>query len=222
MVKQQRAIRTRTAIMTAAAGIFEERGYRAATISDILTAANVTKGALYFHFSSKEELAQGILREQDQHLPVPDRASKIQQLTDTVLLHAHRLQHDPMVRAGVRLSLDREAQEVNRQGAFTHWGTVIRELLEQAEAQGELLPHIHVAQTADVLVGSFAGVQAMSQVLSDYQDILTRVTALLHHILPSTVLPPILATAEISPARARAVADELRQDSTHHHPEPAD
>lgn len=149
-----------------------------------------------------EQLAQGILREQDQHLPVPDRASKVQQLTDTVLLHAHRLQHDPMVRAGVRLSLDREAQEVNRQGAFTHWGTVIRELLEQAEAQGELLPHIHVAQTADVLVGSFAGVQAMSQVLSDYQDILTRVTALLHHILPSTVLPPILATTEITPARA--------------------
>ncbi|MFF5411377.1 hypothetical protein GA0115237_1128188 [Streptomyces sp. ScaeMP-6W] len=127
-----------------------------------------------------------------------------------------------MVRAGVRLSLDREAQEVNRQGAFTHWGTVIRELLEQAEAQGELLPHIHVAQTADVLVGSFAGVQAMSQVLSDYQDILTRVTALLHHILPSTVLPPILATTEITPARAQAVAHELRQDSTHHHPEPAD
>ncbi|UKL04152.1 MULTISPECIES: hypothetical protein [unclassified Streptomyces] len=106
-----------------------------------------------------------------------------------------------MVRAGVRLSLDREAQEVNRQGAFTHWGTVIRELLEQAEAQGELLPHIHVAQTADILVGPFAGVQAMSQVLSDYQDILTRVTALLHHILPSTVLPPILATTEITPAR---------------------
>ncbi|MFC7472440.1 TetR family transcriptional regulator [Actinomadura keratinilytica] len=99
MVKQERAIRTRKAILTAAAKIFEERGYRAATISEILSAAGVTKGALYFHFSSKEELAQGILHEQDQWLPIPDRACKIQQLADTVLLHAYRLQHDPLVRA---------------------------------------------------------------------------------------------------------------------------
>ena len=117
MVKQERAIRTRKAILAAAAKIFEERGYRAATISEILSAAGVTKGALYFHFSSKEELAQGILHEQDQWLPIPDRACKIQQIADTVLLHAYRLQHDPLVRAGVRLSLDQQAEEVDRRGS---------------------------------------------------------------------------------------------------------
>jgi AcrR family transcriptional regulator len=210
MLKQQRAIRTRQTILTAAAKIFEERGYRAATITDILSAAGVTKGALYFHFSSKEELAQGILREQDQWLPIPDRASKIQQIVDTVLLHAYRLQHDPMVRAGVRLALDQQAGEVDRRGPFTHWGDIIRELLEKAKAQGELLPHVSSSETADVLVASFAGIQAMSQVMSDYQDLLARVNALLRHLLPSVVLPSVLAALDITPAHADAIADELR------------
>lgn len=210
MVKQERAIRTRKAILTAAAKVFEERGYRAATITEILSAAGVTKGALYFHFSSKEELAQGILHEQDQWLAIPDRASKIQQISDTVLLHAYRLQHDPMVRAGVRLSLDQQAGEVDRRGPFTHWGDIIGELLDKAGAQGELLPHVSAPETADVLVGSFAGIQAMSQVMSDYQDLLIRVNAMLRHFLPSVVIPSVLASVDITTARADRLVTELR------------
>ncbi|MGC2997811.1 ScbR family autoregulator-binding transcription factor [Streptomyces sp. G35A] len=210
MAKQERAIRTRKAILTAAAKVFEERGYRAATISEVLSVAGVTKGALYFHFSSKEELAQGILHEQDQQLSVPDRVCKIQQIADTVLLHAYRLQHDQMVRAGVRLTLDQQAGEVDRRGPFMHWGDIVGDLLEKAQAQGELLPHVSAPETADILVGSFAGIQAMSQVMSDYQDLLVRVNALLRHLLPSAVLPSVLAAVDITPGRADIIAEELR------------
>lgn len=64
VARQERAVRTRRAILEAAAAVFDERGYEAATIADILARAGVTKGALYFHFSSKQELAQGVLDEQ--------------------------------------------------------------------------------------------------------------------------------------------------------------
>lgn len=64
MARQERAVRTRRAILEAAAAVFDERGYEAATIADILARAGVTKGALYFHFCSKQELAQGVLDEQ--------------------------------------------------------------------------------------------------------------------------------------------------------------
>ncbi|MFD6749883.1 TetR family transcriptional regulator, partial [Streptomyces anthocyanicus] len=59
MAKQDRAIRTRQTILDAAAQVFEKQGYQAATITEILKVAGVTKGALYFHFQSKEELALG-------------------------------------------------------------------------------------------------------------------------------------------------------------------
>src|SRR5262249_39937193 len=62
--RQDRAERTRNAILEAAAVVFDERGFNGASLSDILAKAGVTKGALYFHFSSKEELARAIVEEQ--------------------------------------------------------------------------------------------------------------------------------------------------------------
>ncbi|MER8069345.1 ScbR family autoregulator-binding transcription factor [Streptomyces sp. NPDC094034] len=214
MAKQDRAIRTRLTILTAAAKVFEARGYQAATISEILTEAGVTKGALYFHFPSKEHLAQGVLGEQDQWLPVPDRSCTIQQFVDTVLLHAYRLQTDPMVRAGVRLSLDQQAHGVDRSGPFLRWGGIIGELLEKAQARGELLPHVRTAESAEVAVGAFAGVQAMSQAVCEYQDLLARTSVLLRHLLPSLTPSSVLDRVDLTPNRGGAVFAELRPRPT--------
>ncbi|MFJ8888244.1 ScbR family autoregulator-binding transcription factor [Streptomyces sp. NPDC102402] len=206
MVKQDRAVRTRQTILAAAAKVFEERGYQAATITEILATASVTKGALYFHFQSKDHLAEGVLAEQDQHLVVPTRNCKVQEIVDTVALHAYRLQTDPMVRAGVRLSLDQQATDLDRSGPFLRWADVLGGLLKEARA--ELLPHVVASETADVLVGSFAGVQAMSQIISGYQDLDQRVSQLLRHILPNVVLSSVLATVDMGPGRGATVYAE--------------
>ncbi|KOU20034.1 gamma-butyrolactone-binding protein [Streptomyces sp. WM6372] len=211
VAEQVRAIRTRQAILSAAAKIFEEHGYQAATISQILAEAGVTKGALYFHFQSKEDLAQGVLAEQDQQLMVPDRAAKVQEIVDVVMLHAHRLQTDPMVRAGVRLSMDQLAQGLDRSGPFLRWAEVGSALLERAQAQGELLPHVTVPETADVIVGSFAGIQSMSQAICDYGDLVVRVSALMRHLLPSIVVPSVLASLDLAETRGAAVYAEARK-----------
>ncbi|MGC0327616.1 AcrR family transcriptional regulator [Streptomyces sp. SAI-170] len=209
MAKQERAIRTRHSILMAAARVFEERGYQAATINEILAVAGVTKGALYFHFQSKEDLAEGVLAGQDQHLAVPSRACKVQELVDAVLLHAYRLQTDPMVRAGVRLTLDQRAQGLDRSGPFLRWRDVGIDLLERARAQGELLPHVTPAETAGVMVGSFAGIQAMSQALTDYQDLTQRVSELMCHLLPSITMPSVLTALDLTPERGEKVCNEL-------------
>ncbi|MGW4033980.1 ScbR family autoregulator-binding transcription factor [Streptomyces sp. NPDC004838] len=209
MVKQDRAIRTRQSILAAAAKVFEERGYQASTITEILAAAGVTKGALYFHFQSKEHLAQGVLAEQDQRLTIPARTCKVQEIVDTVALHAYRLQTDPMVRAGVRLSLDQQATDLDRSGPFLRWSDFIRAFLDKAQEQGELLPHVVTAETSDVLVGSFAGVQAMSQIISGYQDLGRRTSELLRHLLPNVVLSSVLTTVELSADRGAVVFAEV-------------
>lgn len=212
MAKQQRAIRTRQMILSAAADVFENRGYEAATIAEVLTTTGVTKGALYFHFASKEDLAQAVLSEQDQHLAAPDRNSKVQQLVDTALLHAHRLQTDPMVRAGVRLTMDQTSQGLDRAGPFLRWREVVVELLEKAQAQGELMPHVVPAEAAGVLVGSFAGIQSMSHALSGYQDLMARSAELMRHLLPSLVPPSVLAAVDLSPTRGAEVHAEAQRE----------
>ncbi|MEJ8643270.1 TetR family transcriptional regulator [Streptomyces sp. MS1.HAVA.3] len=70
-------MRTRRAILEAAAVVFEERGYGAAKLTDIVTLAHVTKGALYFHFDSKEDLAQAVIDAQvSMHAPFTRRSSR--------------------------------------------------------------------------------------------------------------------------------------------------
>ncbi|WP_405717241.1 TetR/AcrR family transcriptional regulator [Streptomyces sp. NBC_01537] len=211
MVEQVRATRTRQTILSSAARIFEEHGYQAATISQILSAAGVTKGALYFHFQSKGDLALGVLAEQDQRLIVPDRASKVQEVVDSVMLHAYRLQTDPMVRAGVRLTMDQQANGLDRSGPFLRWAEVGQALLEKARAQGELLPHVVPVETAEVIVASFAGVQSMSQAVCNYGDLPSRVSALLRHLLPSAVVSSVLVSLDVSESRGATVyAEALR------------
>ncbi|MFJ8211341.1 ScbR family autoregulator-binding transcription factor [Streptomyces sp. NPDC096033] len=216
MAEQVRAIRTRQAILSAAAKVFDERGYQAATISEILAAAGVTKGALYFHFQSKEDLAQGVLTAQNEDLLLPERAAKLQEVVDVVMLHTHRLKTNPMVRAGVRLSLDQNAVGLDRSGPFRNWVVTMQDLLEKAQVQGELLPHVVPAETADVLVGAYGGIQSMSQAMTDHQDLGQRVNALLRHLLPSVAQPSVLASLHLGEGRAQEVYDEARQLAQDH------
>ncbi|MEU9233621.1 ScbR family autoregulator-binding transcription factor [Streptomyces subrutilus] len=213
MAEQERAIRTRRAILLAAAKVFQERGYQTATISEILSAAGVTKGALYFHFQSKEELAQGVLNAQYQDLVIPDRTTKLQEIVDMVALHTYRLETNPMVRASVRLAMDQRATDLDRSGPWQDWVDGVQSKLERAQAQGELLPHVLPAETASVIVGAYGGVQSMSQAVSDYGDLVVRVSALLRHLLPSISQPSVLPSLDLSETRGQRVYEEALEHS---------
>jgi AcrR family transcriptional regulator len=53
----------RTALLEAALEVFAERGYRDATVDEIAERAGYSKGAIYFHFSAKEDLFFALLEE---------------------------------------------------------------------------------------------------------------------------------------------------------------
>jgi AcrR family transcriptional regulator len=54
--KEEYAETTRTALLDAALDQFIQKGYAKTSIEDIVIQARVTRGALYHHFSSKEEM----------------------------------------------------------------------------------------------------------------------------------------------------------------------
>ena len=49
--------RTREGIVAAAAPLFNQRGYAASSMSDVMAATGLEKGGIYRHFESKDELA---------------------------------------------------------------------------------------------------------------------------------------------------------------------
>jgi AcrR family transcriptional regulator len=58
---RQRAARDE--LLSAALRVFAQRGYREAGVDEIAAEAGYSKGALYWHFSGKEELLQALLEE---------------------------------------------------------------------------------------------------------------------------------------------------------------
>ncbi|MEV4427856.1 ScbR family autoregulator-binding transcription factor [Streptomyces sp. R-07] len=217
MAQQARAIRTRRTILESAAAVFAERGYERTTIGEILVRAGVTKGALYFHFASKEDLALGVLDAQMLDVPLAPQPIKLQELVDQGFLLAHRLQRDPLVRASVALALDSGATGIDRAAPFRAWIDQVSEGLTVAKARGELLGHVNVTDTAELFSGAYAGIQTMSQILCDRNDLTHRVLVLLQHVLPTICTPVLLTRLEITEDRARKLGAEydahrLRQD----------
>ena len=62
-VRDRRAQRTRNEIVRAGLKVFAAKGFNAATMDDIALELDATKGLLYYHFKTKEEILRAILRQ---------------------------------------------------------------------------------------------------------------------------------------------------------------
>jgi TetR/AcrR family transcriptional repressor of nem operon len=90
-VKQPRALETREKILGEAARLFALKGYHDTKLEEVLKAAQVTTGAFFHHFRSKEELGFAVidrhmekrrhaLEEIERRLPSPDEDDPLQQV----------------------------------------------------------------------------------------------------------------------------------------------
>ncbi|MFF3561992.1 ScbR family autoregulator-binding transcription factor [Streptomyces sp. NPDC002574] len=200
MAQQARAVQTRRRIVEAAAGVFDEYGYERAAVSEILRRAEVTKGALYFHFTSKEALAQAVMDEQTAPAVPPVRDSPLQTLIDVTQHLAYLLRTDSLVRAGARLAV--EGVFYGGPHPWGEWVVIAGGLLAEAKERGEVLPHVVPEESAEVVVAAFTGVQLVSEASTGRADLAERVARMWQHFLPS-IAPP----ATVGRMRAEGGAD---------------
>jgi AcrR family transcriptional regulator len=66
-LKYRQSLWTANRILNQAMRLFLEKGYHGTSINDITQAAGITKGALYWHFKSKEALLREIIRKFDKN-----------------------------------------------------------------------------------------------------------------------------------------------------------
>ncbi|MCU7707013.1 TetR family transcriptional regulator [Streptomyces albidoflavus] len=109
MARQERAARTREALLLAAARQFEHRGYEGTSLGRVAQAVGVSVGALTFHFPSKAALAEavGTRGESAVRRCVAEASAVSTPPLDTVVALTldlvRLLEHDGVVRAAVRL-----------------------------------------------------------------------------------------------------------------------
>ncbi|MGW8064699.1 ScbR family autoregulator-binding transcription factor [Streptomyces ziwulingensis] len=206
MAVQERGERSRRSILEAAARVFDERGYDAASTNEILARSGLTRGALYHHFPSKEAVAAALVAARSEALVVPEQPVKLQAVVDLTLEYARRLQTDPVLRASVRLTV--EQSSFGHPGVTPHQQSAITilGLLEVAARQGEVLPGVDLEEVTQFIVGAFIGVQLMSQVYSRRRDLVQRVRTMWRLLLPGIAAPDVLARLRVTPPAAVADA----------------
>ncbi|MEU5090375.1 TetR/AcrR family transcriptional regulator [Streptomyces sp. NPDC021356] len=140
MVKQERAMRTRAALVKAAAAEFDRAGYEGTSLSRISKSVGVSIGAVTFHFASKSELAdavqeagRSVTRTAVEGVGAGSR-SALRVVVDLTLVLARLMEREPSVRAAIRLSRERPDavpwSEV--------WLPTVRMLLDEAYETGQL------------------------------------------------------------------------------------
>ncbi|WP_128380670.1 ScbR family autoregulator-binding transcription factor [Streptomyces cavernae] len=207
MARQERAVRTRRVILETAAEMFNEFGYEATTIGGLIERIQLTRGGLYFHFTSKEELARAVLDEAVTLKGHAPQTFKLQEWVDLSLLLAHRLPKEPVLSASIRLSVDPKARRLFGT-RWPDWIEVGTALLDEAKERGELLPHADPEETARLFVGAWTGVQLITETLPG-RVLSEEISSLLALLLPNLASPGVLAKLDTSPYRAERLLEAV-------------
>jgi AcrR family transcriptional regulator len=195
--KQERAIKTRETVIYAAASVFEESGFSTASIQEILVRAGVTKGALYFHFPSKEDLAQAVMVAQADTLQLPSEPEGLQTLIDMTAYLARELQTNALLRAGVRLSVEQVSFGLRYTQPYQLWVDAFTRQLAAAKEQGELLSHTDPSDLAELIVSSFSGIQIFSEIYAQRTDLPERIVVMWRNLLPGIAVPGVLPHLQV-------------------------
>ncbi|KQQ92694.1 hypothetical protein ASF62_12725 [Leifsonia sp. Leaf325] len=195
MATQERARATRERIIVGAAETFDRSGFATASLTDIAAAAGVTKGALYFHFKSKDELAGAVIEAQHE---AASRSAASMALTNEAALEtavvissglALRLQTDPLTRAGIRLTTESSSFDAPIRGPYEDWLATFETILSAALAAGDLRPDTDPAMLARFIIPSFTGIQIISEVFTARADLSERLAEMWGIVFRATVTP---------------------------------
>ena len=139
-----RADTTRRHILRAAAHQFAQRAYHEVGLDDILAEAELTKGAMYFHFRSKYALALAIIKIQTAAgaFAVEDLLSRnlsgLETLIDFSYLIAAQDIETEEVRAGLNLLESVGRSDGLQDGLLDGWIDALAVVVEKAIADGDI------------------------------------------------------------------------------------
>jgi TetR/AcrR family transcriptional regulator, transcriptional repressor for nem operon len=170
--------RTRERLLQAAFREVHRSGFQSAGIDRILAATNVTKGALYHHFESKEALGHAIVEEviaklvQDNWLrPMLGDGQPIDILIGIVERLPGRPQDIrnscPLLNLAQEMSPLDEQFRKRLEMLFLDWQKGVATLLRKGQSQGTVRPDVNPDEAASFLVALVEGHASLAKVAQD-------------------------------------------------------
>ena len=223
MARHLRADDNQRRLIEASSELFAERGYLGTSVNDLLERAGLTRNAFYSYFPSKEALAVAIVEHTAAQWPPliarfrALRAPAVDTVIALSLEVGDRFREDVVIRAGTRLSLERDTVKTPIPPPFHGWAEEIESLLSPA-GEWELMGLSTPADVAArVIVTCLIGVQYLSGGPEGREQMMRRLTEMWTVMLPGlrpTPDPSVrIAAAQALRERVRAEAEEAESAS---------
>jgi AcrR family transcriptional regulator len=190
-------------ILAAALALFGERGYSSTSIDEIAAAAGLTKGALYYYFADKEDIARDLHHEiwarlRGQALEVIDpEASVATNLRRAFEAHLRALQSLPEAHFFLRQFWAVPALDAAGRSEHEASLGLVEDLLREGVRRGEI-GRLDVGALARVLAGAFS--EATLHVLTSGQVDAT--LAVVHRLIDALGERAVKTSSGTRPARA--------------------
>jgi len=164
----RRADTTRDRLIAAASRQFAHRAYSMVSLDDILAEAELTKGAMYFHFSSKQALALAIIDDLTEMslATVVDllarKMSGLETLIDLVFRLSVQDTQEDVARAGVRLLETLDNTTPVPPALWQSRMEFVTTLIQRAVTEGDAIDKHDPEDIARMVVGLWEGIRRTS------------------------------------------------------------
>ena len=180
-VTQEHVEARRDAILSAAARLFARKGVSGATMAEIANEADLSAGAIYRYYKSKEDLLRAVFDEasaRNQELfygtaeTVSSPLDALQEVGRKVWVDLD--DRDAFI-CDIQMALaaarDPEDYGIDLKATRDEVRTLLRELVKQAQAAGEIDPTLDAEQLALILQACTAGIQMFKITPEDDLDL---------------------------------------------------
>jgi AcrR family transcriptional regulator len=182
--KQQRAVDTRDALLRAASRVFARTPYAEARLKDIAQEADISEGALHFHFGNKRDVAAAVLDAQQEKMTAllaresKSDANGLARLLGLIDSLANLIASDVVVQAGIKLG-GQPASDLNEiaHEPYFEWIQITRTLIHQGVEDGSIASS-DSARTAELINAIFIGEQVLSELADKWQSLPSRLDVL--------------------------------------------
>jgi len=185
---------TRAQILRAACREFAAKAYSSVSLDDILAAAEVTKGAMYFHFRSKHALAEAIM---DQRSATTRAAiveimgrqlSGLETIIDIVYLVGAQDYTTDVGRAGLNLMDSVGRIEGVQAKRLDEWTKGMSQAVARAIGEGDVVEGSDTEEVARLILAVYTGTRLTTE-LNNAEQFLRNMEKNWNFILPGFAAP---------------------------------
>jgi TetR/AcrR family transcriptional regulator, transcriptional repressor for nem operon len=174
---------TKENVLLEATKLFNTKGYKTTSISDITSATGYTKGAIYRHFESKDVLEmkafekmmgtiftimQGRIKSKDN---AKDKLFSLLEMFENYITNPYMKGGCPLLNVSIEMDDTKDPLKQKAQKALTLLKSSIITLIENGKRFKQIKPTVNENLFATIIIASLEGGIMMSKLQNDNKDI---------------------------------------------------